>query len=498
MSERACLGISDLVRHAARAWPDGTAIVAGDVRLSWAELDARASWAAAALRASGAEAGERVSLSLPSGAQFVIGYLAALRAGLVAVPVNPAYSPTEIEHILADSGATIHLDAEQVHALLVGAGDAEGDDGADRGADPGADPGADRGGEALSALLYTGGTGGRPRGAMLSARALLANLDQLAAVQPPLLSAGDVLFVPLPLSHVFGLNAGLGMAARVGATAVLAARFDPAATLATMAAERVSAVLGVPGQYAAWLREADVAAGFASVRFAMSGSSTLPRAVVEAFGELGVVLHDGYGLTEAAPVVSINALGAGREHPTPGSVGHAVPGVQVELRDADGEQVEAGDPGRLFVRGANLFSGYWPRGEDGPDGDGWFATGDLAIADDAGELHLLGRSEELVVVNGFSVYPTEVEAVLAAEPGVAEVAVVGSASATSPTALRAYVVPVAGAVLDAAELRAAAQRYLARFKVPESVEVVPCLPRTVAGKIMKWALDPGGTGDVRG
>jgi long-chain acyl-CoA synthetase len=468
------VGIAALVRAAAARDPAGTAVVDAGTRLSWAELDRAVTRAANALRATGAGPGDRVGLELPTGIPFVVLYLGALRAGLVVVPVNPAYTRAEVDVIRADSGAALHIDAARAGELLAATSDDE-------------DPRADRGGEAISVLLYTSGTSGRPKGAMLSARALLANVDQLAAIEPPVLTAADVLFLPLPLCHVFGLNAGLGSALRVGATVVLSDRFDAAQTLTTMADERVSAVLGVPGQYAQWLRQPGVQEGFESVRFAMSGSATLPRAVVDGFGELGVVLHDGYGLTEAAPVVAMNAIGTdGR--PKPGSIGRALPGVETELRDPDGTPTDPDDPGRLFVRGANLFSGYWPDGADGPDGDGWFGTGDIALTDDDGELHLVGRSEELVIVNGFNVYPAEVEAVLAALPGVAEVAVVGAADPTTGEAVRAYVVPTADTTLDADDLRATAARSLARFKLPRDIEIVDVLPRTVTGKIMKWQL----------
>ena len=335
---------------------------------------------------------------------------------------------------------------------------------------------------------------------MLSVRALRANVDQLASVDPPLLLPEDVLYVPLPMSHIFGLNAGLGMALRVGATLVLTDRFDPAASLATMAAERVTAVLGVPGQFAAWLAHPQRDAGFAAVRFAMSGSTTLARGLVADWAAAGVVLHDGYGLTEAAPVVSTNALGPERDRPVPGSVGHPLPGVEVELRGGDGRPVEDGDPGRIFLRGANLFSGYWPDGSDGPDGDGWFGTGDIAVLGSRGELHLVGRSSDTVIVNGFTVYPTEVEAVLAALDDVAEVAVVGTVDPQHGETVQAYVVPRPGAVPRPEELLAAAARSLARFKLPSRIEIVASLPRTVTGKIMKWQLDgnrAGGTPDVR-
>jgi long-chain acyl-CoA synthetase len=478
MGSDEAVGIGQLVRAGATRTPSRTAIIDGDKRLTWAELDRAVTRAALALLAAGTAAGDRVALELGTGIPFALLYLGALRAGLVAVPVNPAYTQPEIEHILRDSGATLHLTAATADTLL---------------AEPpeGADPRADRAGEEVAVLLYTSGTSGRPKGAMLSARALLANVDQLAAVEPPVLRADDVVFVPLPMCHVFGLNAGLGMALRVGATIVLADRFDPAATLATMAAEQVTAVLGVPGHYAQWLRQPGVADGFASVRFAMSGSATLPAAVVDAYAELGVVLHDGYGLTEAAPVVTINTIGhddADDRKPTPGSIGLPLPGVETELRDADGEATGPDDPGRLFVRGANLFSGYWPDGSDGPDADGWFGTGDIAVTDDNGELHLVGRSAELVIVNGFNVYPAEVEAVFAAQPGVGEVAVVGVPDETTGEAVRAYLVPAPHATLDPDALRTAAARSLARFKLPRDIEIVSELPRTVTGKIMKWQL----------
>jgi long-chain acyl-CoA synthetase len=229
----------------------------------------------------------------------------------------------------------------------------------------------------------------------------------------------------------------------------------------------------------------------------MSGSATLGRGVVDGFAAAGVTVHDGYGLTEAAPVVTINALGPGREHPRPGAIGLPLPGIEVELRDGDDEPVDDGDPGRLFVRGANLFSGYWPDGREGPDADGWFGTGDIAVTDESGQLHLVGRSSELVIVNGFNVYPAEVEAVLAAHEDVAEVAVVGVPDAETGEAVHAFVVAAVGAALQPDELLATAARSLARFKLPKVIEVVAQLPHTVTGKIMKWQLDREADGAAR-
>ena len=469
-------GVSDLLRRSAAERRDATAVIDGATQLSWAALDDAVNRAAAGFLSRDAAPGDRVTIQLPTGTDFVTAYLGALRAGLVAVPINPSSAAPEVDYIRADCSATLHIDAESVRELT--------------GSATAADPMRDRGGEQLSVLLYTSGTSGRPKGAMLSARALLANLDQLCAVEPPMVTGDDILFVPLPLSHVFGLNAGLGMALRVGATIVLADRFDAGATLATMAEQRVTAVLGVPGQFAQWLRHPDVTRGFGSVRFAMSGSATLARAVLAGFAEHGIVVHDGYGLTEAAPVVTVNAIGPVAK---PGSIGRPLPGIEVQLRDAEGDEVEVEDPGRIVIRGANLFSGYWPDGADGPDADGWFGTGDIAVADSDGDFFLVGRSTELVIVNGFNVYPAEVEAVLAREAGVAEVAVTGVPDDATGEAVVAYVVPARGVQLNADELRAAAARSLARFKLPSRIEIVDTLPHTVTGKIMKWQLAQGGS-----
>jgi long-chain acyl-CoA synthetase len=278
------------------------------------------------------------------------------------------------------------------------------------------------------------------------------------------------------------------MALRVGATTVFSDRFDAATTLQLIATHHVTAVLGVPGQYAAWLRQDGVAEAFRRVRLALSGSATLPRALVDGYAAIHVALHDGYGLTEAAPVVAISTIDE-IDGPTDGAIGRPLPGVEVQLRDRDGvTEVDEDDPGRIFVRGTNLFSGYWPDGKGGPDSDGWFGTGDIAIWDDRGRLHLVGRTADTVIVNGFTVYPAEVEAVLAAEPGVAEVAVVGEPDARTGEAVIAYVVPAVGAELDPDALLAAAAARLARFKLPAAVHVVAALPHTVTGKIMKWQL----------
>ena len=464
-NDAAPISISDLVRRTARTTPDATALVDGTNRLSWAELDARATSAALALREAGLDDGDRVVLQLGTGVDFVAFYLGAGRAGLITVPANPAYTAPELQHVLDDSGARLLVTPETVPPGV--AGD---------------DPHRDRTGEDIAVLLYTSGTSGLPKGAMLSSRALLANLAQMGAVDPPLIAGDDVVFLPLPLFHVFALNVGLGMALYAGATTVLAERFDAVEALYAMAANRVSVVVGAPGMFVQWARH-DLGAVFASVRYALSGSAPLAPALAREYATRGITLYEGYGLTEAAPAVTWNRAGK------PGSIGTPLPGVEIQRRDADGSPVtEDDDPGELVVRGPNLFSGYWPIGDGGPDADGWFATGDIAVRDDDGDLLLVGRSSELVLVNGFNVYPAEVESVLRVQPGVAEVAVVGADDPETGEAVVAYVVPVAGAALDPERLVTAAAGSLAKFKLPRDVQIVDELPHTVTGKVMKWRL----------
>ena len=508
---------AELIDHWASSRPDELAVTDGQQRLSWQQLADSTGRLATALGGLGLSGGDRIAIQAPTSIDFVLTYLASLQAGLVVVPVNPAYTLPELDHILADSGAKLLVTGAV--ASIEAAGELTGRHSGPHGAalqlvvagrsgpdelptvqsllagSSGRTAGPGRTGDDLAVLLYTSGTSGRPKGAMLPVRALLANLHQVAQLQPAVAAPDDRLFLPLPLFHIFGLNAGLGMALYFGAGLVLSARFDAEGTLQSMADAKATIVVGAPLEYARWAEQEGLAAGFEHVRFALSGSAPLSAGLVGRFGELGVDLFEGYGLTEAAPVVTLNLMSADGEDgwadPKPGSVGRPLPGVEVRLMDADREPAETGDLGFVEVRGDNLFTGYWPDGEGGPDAEGWFSTGDLAVTDDDGDLYLVGRRSDLVLVNGFNVYPAEVEAVFSSLAGVREAAVLGLPDAGGDDVLVAYVVPEPGAHPDPDELLAQAGRSLARFKLPRRIIEVDTLPHTVTGKVMKWRLKDG-------
>ena len=340
--------------------------------------------------------------------------------------------------------------------------------------------------ESIAVLLFTSGTSGRPKGAMLSHRALLANLDQLAQLHdPPAMTGDDTVLVLLPLFHSYALNAALGLVAKMGATAVLPGRTDPVAGLSLVQVHRATIVAAAPPVYQTWAHDPEIAAAMRGVRLLISGAAPLDSAVFGVFANVaGVPVWEGYGMTEASPVIT-SALVSGV--PKAGAVGQPLPGVEVELRDDSGAVVAEGDPGEVVIRGENLFSGYWPDGHDGPDEDGWWATADVGILDEDGDLHLVDRRSDLIIVNGFNVYPREVEQALEDMPGLTEVAVVGVPDESTGETVKAYVV-AEEADLDAVAVIDFCRTRLARFKCPTIVDFVDKLPHSVTGKVAKGAL----------
>lgn len=498
--------VSAFVAEAAEEVPERQALVESDGRsLTWAELEDEVARIATGLGAQGIRAGQRVMIVVGNRLEFVTAYLGVLRAQVVAVPVNPRSVSGEVARMIADSGTRLVVvdesaldvvraavaeleDAPAPRLAVVGAEPAAGEMAfaalrADvvRPVPPLPDP------EKLAALLYTSGTSSLPRAVMLSHRALLANLEQVAAVEPPMMHGDDVVLGVIPLFHVYGLNAVLGGVLRHRARLLLVERFDPQAVLDLIDDEACSVVPIVPAVFPQWLPDEHLKERLGPVRLVISGSAPLDPAVIDEFTAITAIpVHQGYGLTEASPVVTSTLCSVALQSR---SVGAALPGIEIRLVDETYRLIETEDPGEIQIRGANLFSGYWPDGAGGPDADGWYGTGDVGFLDASGDLFLVDRVKELVIVSGFNVYPSEVEEVLREVEGVTDAAVIGAPDPDSGEAVVAYVI-APGA--DAAALEEAVREHcgvrLARFKQPTRIQVVEQLPLTVTGKVQKGQL----------
>jgi long-chain acyl-CoA synthetase len=507
--------LAELVRRHAASDGSRPALIWQNAAFTWARVDQQVDAYARGLLAlalDGDGQPPRVAIALPNTPAYAILFLATLRAGLVAVPINPGYTAREFGQLLDESGAAVLIATADVQATVEWKPAHAYTMGVDlqdlaRDGEPVIEA---AGGDDLAVLLFTSGSLGRPKGAMLSHRALLANHTQLAAITPPVIVPDDVVLLSVPLFHAYGLNSGLGAVVFHGATGVLVEAFDPAETLRIIEEHRISAVLGVPTMFLAWSLLPDFARSFEPVRISVCGAAPLGVGVAGAFqAATGRPIFIGYGLTESAPVLTTTLAS-----PVPkiGSIGRPLPGVDLRLVNASGGEVwsaaddalddfdddapgsPGSDPGEIVVRGENLFSGYWPDGREGPDADGWWATGDIAYADGDGDVFLVDRLHELIIVNGFNVYPAEVEQVLAMHPAVTEAAVVGILNPYTGQSVKAFVVTSMPVTVE--DLLGHCQRNLARFKCPGAIEFRGELPHSATGKVRKGALHGEVTADV--
>lgn len=462
--------------------------------MTWSDVDRAATACAAGLQARGCTPGERVGLFLGNRPEFVIGYFGALRAGLVVVPVNPGLTAPEVAQLADHVGLALMVVDRQTAPVaeraaprvprVTAAGisddsfDALVAAGAGRAV---ADP---PGGETLAVVVYTSGSSGDAKGAMLTHRALIANVEQVAAAHVAVADPDDVVLVILPLTHIYSLAGTIGAVVRAAATAVLVDRVDAVRALPLVPQYGITNVPGAPALWAAWAASSGAVDMLDGLRIAFSGSAALPPEVQHRVHTLtGWYVHEGYGLTEAAPGVSSTIVSGEAK---PGSVGQPFPGIQLRLVGDDGVDVDPaeGDPGEIWIRGDNLFSGYWPDGAGGPDADGWYATGDVAFVDDDGDLHIVDRRKDVIIVSGFNVYPHEVEQVLLKHPSVRESAVIGMADDRTGEAVKALVV-LGDTSATADELQAHAAERLARFKQPHVIEFVDALPHSLTGKVAR-------------
>jgi len=432
---------------------------------TFGELDARADQMARTLTARGLVAGDRLVAQLPNSVEFLDLFLACVRLGIIFVPVNVLYREREVAHIVADATPALTL----------------GPFGA-----PGLQPGGTHGlkpvrsetrdDDAPAALVYTSGTTGRSKGAVLSHNNFAANAVNLVSAWA--ITKDDRYFAALPLFHVHGLANGVMSWLVSGCTMRLVERFDATTIAAQLEDFKPTLFFGVPTMYVRLLDiDDDVARRIgARARLFVSGSAPLPAAVLESFEKkFGHTILERYGMSETLMNISNPYAGERR----PGAVGVPLPGVSVRIVD-----------GQLELRGSNVFSGYW----NNPDAtaaafrDGWFRTGDLAERSDDGYYTLKGRASDLIISGGFNIYPREIEDVLLEQPGVREAVVVGVPDARRGEVPVAYL--VTEDLIDEVALQGICAQQLASFKVPRRFLRVPGLPRTALGKVQKHLLPP--------
>ncbi len=487
-----------MLAAAATKAPHAEALVFGERRLDHAGYLACVAGFARELESIGAR-GERVATLIGNSIDACIAMFGALAAGAQLVPLNTLLTAHELEPILLDAAPRVlvvdaalrrHVDAAArgagiAHLIEVGLGGRSLDALHDGEASLPALPQPD----ALALLQYTGGTTGRAKGVELTHRAIAINVEQREALLPT--RRGDRIVCMMPLSHAYGMAMGLFLAARCAGALVILARYQPDEVLAVVARERINVFPGSPTVFVGLMSQpAFAATDWGSVHTCYSGASALAAATLARWQEaVGAPVFEGYGLTEAGPVLSFNPA---RGPAKAGSVGVAVPQTKIEIVDVEtGTRVlAAGEVGEIRARGPQLMRGYRGRPDETAQAlrDGWLYTGDIGEFDADGYLFIHDRKKDMAIVGGYNVYPREVEEVLFAHADVANAAVVGEPDAYRGERLVAHVVLRTGARHDAEALLTHCRERLARYKIPERIRFADALPKTPANKTDKRAL----------
>jgi len=527
--------LPEMLTLSASRYGDRVALDFFGAETTYAELAAAVSRAAAALRARGVRAGDRVALVLPNCPQHVVAFYAVLRLGAVVVEHNPLYTSGELEHQLADCGATVAVCWDKTAPTIEGlrattslttvlavdlsralpwrtrltlrlpVRKARAAREAMTGPVPAevarwepfarSSPPLGSGHpyprpEDVALLQYTGGTTGTPKGAILTHRNLRANAAQGRAWMPGLQDGEETVYAVLPLFHAYGLTLCLTFAVSIGATLVLLPRFDVDQMLEAIRRRPPTFLPAVPPIYARVATAAqDRGVDLTSIRFAISGAMALPPSVVQQWeAATGGLLVEGYGMTETSPVSLGNPAASTRR---PGMVGVPFPSTRIRIVDPDDptRDLPIGDEGELLIHGPQVFAGYWNRPQETAAvllPGGWLRTGDIAVADADGFVRIVDRIKELIITGGFNVYPSEVEDALRELPEIDDLAAVGiRGGGDAGEEVVVAVVPAAGATVEPERVRAFARERLTGYKVPRRVVVVDELPRSQVGKILR-------------
>lgn len=502
------LNASLLLDESARSTPDASCLIDGSRVITYSQLQDRSKVVAAGLLRLGARRGDRVIIQLPNGVEFVETYFAVLRAGMVAVPINPSLKAPEIAHLLSDSGAAVYithiscvddaakaLEDRNLTVVVLGgaavtgetAGEMLGYDELSRGGvDAAHQP---TGADDTAVLIYTSGTTGKPKGAQISHLALV--MSAMATSQIGEISSADVGLGALPLFHVYGLSTVLNTFVCVGASLVLTQKFVTDDICALVRDHGITVLHGVPTMFISLLGAPHETDGLTNLRLAVSGGAPLPAEVIEAFEQMfpHAVLLEGYGMSETASALTFNRS---REDRRMLSVGRPLWGVDVNIVDDDGRVIPNGADhiGEITVSGPVVTAGY----HGNPDATrealrhDRLHTGDIGYIDHDGYLFIVDRKKDLVIRGGYNVYPREVEEVLYTHPAVAEAAVIGVAHTRLGEEVHAVVSLRRAQEATEAELIEHCRERLAHYKYPRSVQILATLPKGPSGKILKTKL----------
>jgi acyl-CoA synthetase (AMP-forming)/AMP-acid ligase II len=508
--------IPAVVRRAAERWPDAEALVDGDLRLTFGQLAERADQMARAFVASGVQAGDRVAIWAPNSAAWVLASLGIYAAGGVLVPINTRFKAPEAAHVLNTSKARMLLtvtdflgtdyvaslagiELPELAEIVIVSGPPSGNAvpleaflrrADDISAEQVAERSAALGPESLSDIIFTSGTTGAPKGAMLTHGASTRTYTTWSDVVG--LLAGDRYLIAYPFFHTAGLKSGVLACLLTGSVIIPHPVFDARSVMARVAEERVTMLPGPPAIFQTLLSAQLTEYDTSSLRLTATGAAAVPVELVERLRtELKFAsVVTGYGLTETTGTATMC-----RHDDDPVIIattcGRAIPGCEVRVVDADGATLPAGQPGEVVVRGYQVTKGYFgdpAATAEAIDADGWLHTGDVGVLDEAGNLRITDRIKDMFIVGGFNAYPVEIESVLLGHPAISQVAVVGVPDERMGEVGMAFVVLRPGGALDEAELIAWARERMANYKVPRAVRVVDALPLNATGKVLKYEL----------
>jgi long-chain acyl-CoA synthetase len=514
--------LAALLENSASTYADRTAIVFGDTRLTYAQVDGAANQVANLLVSRGIQPGDRVALSCPNLPYFSIVYFGILKAGGTVVPLNVLLKPREVAYHLADSGAKAYFAFEGTPDLPIGESAWEGFEATDTcdefflirmdakwpaplsppeyfaplvAEQPTTFETVDRDDDDTAVILYTSGTTGQPKGAELRHRNMRDNALAGADLFGADASRPDTYLCVLPLFHSFGQTVVQNGAFAFGGTIVMLPRFEATAALGLMLANRVTFFAGVPTMYWGLLGalddSVDVTTLSQNLRVAAAGGAALPAEIHQQFKErFGVTILEGYGLSETSPVASFSLYG---QEPRVGSIGVPIPGVEMKLITDDWIDVPDGTDqiGEIAIKGHNVMKGYLDRPEATAEAirDGWFRSGDLARKDEDGFYYIVDRSKDMIIRGGYNVYPRELEEVLMQHPAVSLVAVIGVPDEQHGEEIKAVVVKNKDHDdVTEADLVAWGKEQFAAYKYPRTVQFLDELPMTSTGKILKRQL----------